>query len=301
MILQGRVGRQTRKVKQDSGAAGPLLENSACLSPQPPLVFLHIPKCGGTSIETALRRCFRLAGNPHVNPVASRYAAQIAMERPTNEAFFARYPLFQQFLLLFLLADGKDLISGHLPISHSILDEFGRSHCFAVVLRDPVERWLSHYIFNKLQNTDPQVPPCANSGVDEAEELKATLASWRGWHLAHIYTIMLSGSCPDVSAVDAAVIQAMANLERIRLVGVIERLPEFGRAFAARYHRKLVIPRMNAARTVAGAEKHLQRLRRLFTPTVRATIRHLCCDDYRIYERAQQLVDARSRDLKARG
>jgi len=254
-----------------------------------PIVFLHIPKCGGSAVDTAIRDAYGVGLGGRVNPLAARSAAQLLLCLPYPQLFFTTYPRYQEFLLLFHIESGYQCVSGHLPVTRLVLEHASSTHAFITVLRDPVERWMSHYIFNKLNFADELVLPSAGYAGPAEEELETVLDSWRGLQLGHMMTTMLTGRCPESAHIDAAVEEAIRNLKDFRLVGFLDALPEFARRFESVFSVGLRFSHVNRTEDSARDKSEYISLKALFTDDVRRRVADLCSADYRVYRAAQSL------------
>ena len=100
--------------------------------PLPFLVFQHIPKTAGTSLQVFLRELWP-AGT--IWPPAEEIAGVThrARQRPWREPGFW---------------EGRRVIAGHFPQDHDVIHALGeRPAVFAAVLREPLARAVSYYDF----------------------------------------------------------------------------------------------------------------------------------------------------------
>ena len=254
-----------------------------------PIVFVHIPRCAGTSVAKAIRSASNIADAGRIDPIRARKAAELLLEPNDAEEFFAIYPLLQQYLLSYMLRDDHTLISGHLPVGPRILNEFSDSHSFLSILRDPVERWISHYVYNALTNLDPLVAPTRSPVNDILSDLNSILENKRGWQLGHLITTFFSGR--PVPQHDSRNIVAIANLNltKFKLIGFLHDLNAFSLKYRDLYGIELSIPSLNSIESVTEEFVLLEELQGMFTNRVRRKIMSLCEDDYRVYERALNL------------
>ena len=132
------------------------------------LIFDHLPKCGGTSFHNYLeahyprKRTFHLKGTgPHQSVQEFR-----AFSRERRHGF--------------------DLVKGH--EAHQLLDEV-HPDCLAVtVLRDPVDRIISHYAFAKRTPIHYLHAKIHRSGVTLVEFATSSCREFkplRNWYTTH--------------------------------------------------------------------------------------------------------------------
>ena len=193
----------------------------------PSIVYTHIPKCGGTSVDAAIRSCIGRADQPRINPVAARKAGQLVADTSDPVAFVEQNSQYLQYLLCYHLNLGWRFVSGHLPVNSDVL-EFYKQYKFVTILRDPIERWTSHYLFNKMTNPDPMVPPSKEFPGTIEEEFDQLIDSGRGQQMGSLITMMLTGRYPKSrdEATDLS-LQASRNIERFSVIGFLHNLKDF--------------------------------------------------------------------------
>ncbi len=172
------------------------------MTSSPRLIFDHIPKTAGTSAAAALASAF------HTEPVMR------------NQAHI-RLPF-----------DGPDqLLTGHLRFGYG--EPLHDDWLYATVLRDPVERSLSRFFFNRRvadlpdAPADPDVDLCRGRSIEDLFEVASDaelsfLANVQAEHLAD-RLVPDPSSLDDDELFDAAV----TELLDYDIVGVTERLGSF--------------------------------------------------------------------------
>ena len=180
------------------------------LSSMKKLFFLHIPKCGGTSVNHELQKSYIRAGYrvTHIDPYASKRGAVIACENLRD---------FRSRLLLYEMSRShSQYISGHLSYSEQVWKNFSDEWHFLTVLREPVARWYSHYFYDRYKTGDH---------FRIHEPLEVFVESKRAQHLGRNYVEALTAK--GEAEADDAVDRAIANLQRFSLVGVLEETDKF--------------------------------------------------------------------------
>ncbi len=253
------------------------------------VAFIHVPKCGGMSVDRALRSALGVTGRDGwIDPRISRDSARGHLGEGVPEQAVPRMLVLRRYLLAHYLTEGRRVVSGHGPVSEWILDRFAGRTPFVTLLRHPVERWISYYTASRLASEDPNIRPNRLSGLPLARELDETLRSPTGAYIASLGAIYLGGHVPygDEDPLDA-VEGAVASLRRFAVVGFSADWADFARQCRRHLGIAVRVPHLNA--TSSYGQTRLQAsLSSLFTPEVRERITHLCRADLAIYKAARQ-------------
>lgn len=180
-VILGREPKGEKEIEKDL-AVGDLGELASALlnssefrlryerkiKPDAMLVFIHIPKTAGTSVRIFLDQAF--SGKLLWHGKAGGLAAKSAN-------IFWHYQKFGETYL-----NCFDAIGGHFDYSEikPLLDVKGGKKIVTAILRDPLERVLSHYEFIRNQPGHPQYREVVDCTLYEALKKKRIF-----YHLSH--------------------------------------------------------------------------------------------------------------------
>ena len=107
-------------------------------SPAPPLIFLHIPKAAGSTLNSLLMKSYKFRADSRGDSFFTRYTPRELVDLasvPRSEDDRTR-PVF---------------FTGHINLDNEIFRAMPVRYVAVTLLRDPIERVISHYRFNSTQ------------------------------------------------------------------------------------------------------------------------------------------------------
>lgn len=156
---------------------------------------------------------------------------------------------------------------GHFTLNPSTLAMADEDWNFVTVLRNPVSRWISHYLYGRTAG------PHDRFGIDE--EIGDFVNSNRGRQLGHCYASFFA---PDVISatgdIGRAVKACVDRLRRFSVVGRLEDLDDMNERFSRVFGRPLRISKKNVTNYKnAGVrreqvEDHVARITELCQPDI---------------------------------
>lgn len=239
-----------------------------------PCLFLHMPKCGGTSLSEALYSTVPLHKTVAVlDAISTRRAAAIMAFDRDEEALchddlehgHLTFALREEMMLAHMAA-GAQLIHGHVLYSPRAQRHFGQRYRIVSLMREPVSRALSNFAMMAGNGyCSPDVESWLNGPIGRSH--------------ATVFLRYLGGR-NIVSAEDepAVLAQALARLDDISVMGFLDDLPGFLNRFADTFGSKPKVHRYNQA---AWPKITL-------TAEQRARLELACAADTAIYEAARR-------------
>lgn len=254
-------------------------------NPQPnqKIFYMHVPKCGGTSVATAIRNSFT-TWDPvddrqiaHFDPFAAHKGAEVTGSDPLAYN--------RNLLPYFLGVSHYRYVYGHFAFDEAAYEAFSQQWAFITLLRDPVKKWFSLYFFNRHKEAD-------FFKVEEELETFVTSATARGYGCDYVMQFIGHDHCRDHGTVastgdeysyygtDAAIERAIGNLQKFHLVGCLEQLDCFVKQFARHYGTRLQIANKNR-NPLATAQQQ-----QVISEEVVAKVRELCRPNLAVYNYA---------------
>lgn len=175
--------------------------------PAPRLIYFHLPKCGGSTFGAALRlRYFwsqatigqQITRSPGPETPAQR-KARMEKEYDQRGAILRR-----------LVGRSVRCISAHVRYEAAFMDSAAQDYLRVTLLRDPVERFVSHYTYLQRRHPDPDRPGTLAGFLDTEDAER----------LGRQYLFYFGGAQADVG-------QAIKTLRGFDLVGDLGQSQRF--------------------------------------------------------------------------
>ena len=242
-----------------------------------PCIFLHLPKCGGTSLSEALYATVPIQKRVGVIDAVSTRRAASLLEFGIDDAWKCHDDLefgdrtfdLRESILATHCCWDTQLIHGHVLLSDRIRTHFHGRYKFLTIMRDPIARAISNYrmaVTAGIASNDPDV--WLDSQIARAHSTT--------------YLRYLSGRHSIAPEQEAECLErALSALDLFSLIGFLEEIEVFARDFEKIFGANLTLHKYNQAK---GTKVQL-------TDTQMARLYEMCSADREIYQRARDLKD----------
>ena len=236
-----------------------------------PVVFHHIPKCGGTSVGRALRKKYILSQTT-VKPEESFRAFAAFTGRTDRDQLLVDVLDLREQMLLYWLFDDVRCVSAHVRFSEKAYALFKDRYKFITILRDPVDRFISNYFWHAGR---PEETAYIN------EDFAAFLDTQRARRLGASYVEYFSG-LPKESDITApsAIEAAIGNLAKFDVIGRLDRLRDFRDQINEQIGVRLRIGHENKMKQSSKTKA------KVVTDALRERARIVCAPDIAVWQAA---------------
>jgi len=241
------------------------------------IVYHHVPKCGGTSVGRGLRRAYFLSQGT-VRPYETELAFDLI---PPEGRKVGNVLALREMMLLYLLYSDCRCVSAHVPFSTAAHEQFRDDYVFVTVLRNPVERFLSHYRWLHRPNShDPTPAPLE-------EFLDTELARKMGSAFVRYFR-----GRPEVDRIEPRHIDdSIDNLRKLNLVGFLDELPRFQSGLRKLTGRQISIGKENVGSAHAFDTE-------VMNGPLADKVASICAPDQEIWDAVQDLRRSEPRTLQ---
>lgn len=243
---------------------------SSYLSRYPKIFFCHVPKCAGVSLSNAIYSALYpklLKGTRFASHIDLR-SSRISEEILGIDMMTAR----ESQLISHLHNDMMVYTNGHCVARPAVVSKYCDKWHFVTVLRDPVDRFISEYVYNRYKASDWQ---------KNEDDIHTYLTSGRAKQAGMTYAKYFAGAdmSDDVEHnADELVSKAVANLKQFAVCGTLDDMDGWANRFNQRFSATIRIANKNTSPN-KGANAEI-----VSDEAVMSKIRQLCEIDQRIYD-----------------
>lgn len=245
----------------------------------PKLLYIHAPKCGGTSFGSALRLSHPLS-QATIDLNTSRRMRQAMYPQAQGVDAVLREHEIRKYLLGDLLVRGVKCISAHVSYHRDLHQGLDPDRHAVTLLRDPVERFISHYHYVQRKHPDPNRPDTL------AEFVESEMALRYGSIYLLYYASTHQHTCDDL---EAALDEARSNLACFSVIGDLRNADAFRSALRHLAGRPLLYWERNKRPTKGAAEHRKKAGTEEISDALRARITEICAPDIALYNHAKTL------------
>lgn len=235
----------------------------------PKIYFCHVPKSAGSSIATAIRDQVYIHDNLDVFDI--KQSPSLRAAKVTNKSMMQAR---ETILAYHLSIDSNFFGKGHCYCRPNLIKEFSKEWNFITVLRNPIDRWISEYVYNTYKQGQ-----WTKNNLPLREYLESRKAVAGGQQLVRYFS---NYSLDFQSPVESHIEEALENLSQFTLVGTMDNLDIWTNQLKTRFSLKIDLPNINKSPKNQVAEQI-----RSDAQTMRK-IQNLCKHDLEIYDKFTQ-------------
>lgn len=239
----------------------------------PRVAFIHVPKCAGVSVYSSIYAA--LYPSFFKATPLTEYIDLNASKKCTDLLDFDMMHAREVVLINHLDNPFKRFVTGHCHANPKVVAEYCDRWKFVTVLRDPIDRFISEYVYNRFKKSQ-----WAKIDVDIEEYLQSASAKDKGSTIAQYFSGL---SAAEILSEDPEKVLKMAieNLNNFESVGFVDDLQNWNEQLSKKLNRKIPYESRNASPNNAMFEEIKD------NPTVINQIKEICSVDIAIFNKAK--------------
>lgn len=223
----------------------------------PRIVFVHVPKCGGSSIYEAISKSMGLKyPDGHLDPVWSRTIVG-EIYNSSKPELSSELQIFRHALLANYLNDKKRFIAGHFTVNEVLVQRMKTNYRLVTLLRKPDKRLFSHFKYWMLTR-------------DLAKDKDAVYKHWKEYvnsdkakFQANLFSIYF-GEANFQKIEKTSIEKALHSLGKLDLVGDLGDLEAFEKSLSQILGKKTKIGFANTSKNLMEDDELNQAFSQLF-------------------------------------
>ena len=231
------------------------------LARYPKIFFCHVPKCAGVSLSNAIYQ----AVYPSLLK-ATRFTGHIDLKasRVCEELLGVDMMTARETQLTFQLSSKHQVFTtGHCVARPELVGNFYKDWHFLTILRKPVDRFISEYVYNRFKQSEWQ---------KHEADIEEYLESDKALNSAVTYARYFSGyrDAREILAnADDVVAKSVANLRHFSVFGTLEQMDRWQDDFNQRFKTRINIsskntsPNRGASSAITSSESLMQQIAEL--------------------------------------
>ena len=202
------------------------------------ILYVHLPKCGGTSLKNAITSRYGMRAYMSPNHV---FHLDAASSVKTAASLGVNLYEHRKQILYYAMNSKAKFISGHFPFGEDIYNQFYPMWRFITILREPVNKWISNYYYNKYNN-DPKHVWKIGANIEEFIDSDRASAYGSDYvdQIVGMEHVSKKESIKKIS-------KAISLLEKFDVVGILEDMEKFKKDFLSMFGVKLQLFHENSS------------------------------------------------------